>query len=233
MIGVYRNSSSSRIYVVHSNRGTLTSPIHSLDSLFSLPPAATAATQNNSNDLSSLLPSPLNSKTSSPLFSNNDPFSLSPSPKLSASSKQQARNSTRLRQLLANKSASATENPTETLHYHPDIKLEELLQDAESPTSTHLSPLIGDLPSPIKRRQKPALTSSEQNESVDILLKKILGRQASLSSSPVRTESNHSDDSTSTGHTSNKQRSDIFLRVTIRSSSSACHAFAALDIAER
>ena len=191
-----------------------------------------AATQNNSNDLSSLLPSPVNPKTSSPLFPNSDPYSLSPSPRVSASSKQQSRNSTRLRQLLANKSASGNESPSETLHYHPETKLEELLQDAESPTSTHLSPLLGDLPSPIKRRRKPTLTSSEQNESVDILLKKILGRQSSLSSSPVRTESTHSDDSCSTGHASNKQRSDIFLRVIIRFEHFSSHS-SSLDAPER
>jgi hypothetical protein len=41
----------------------------------------------------------------------------------------------------------------------------------------------------------------------------MLARQSSFSPPPHKTESNHSDDSSSGGQTTNKQRSDTFLRV--------------------
>jgi hypothetical protein len=173
----------------------------------------------NPIDLNFPLPSPANTKNFSTPFINSEIHTASTSPKMTAITGQlppsQSRTSTRLRQLLANKFPSTGENPTQTIHYHPDDKLDELLQDAESPTSTHLSPSGNELKTPAKRRRKinSSASSPDANNSVDALLKKILGRQGSSSTSPVKTESNHSDDSSSNGQASNKQRSDIFLRV--------------------
>ncbi len=58
-----------------------------------------------------------------------------------------------------------------------------------------------------------SLTQNGQNNTTDVLLKKFLEKQNSFAESPNRTESNHSDDSTSNGQITDKQRSDIFLRV--------------------
>lgn len=172
----------------------------------------------NSTDVNFFLSSPARSKTSTPHPSNSDLFHPSASPKINTNSSSQmmpnqSRTSTRLRQLLANKSPSTNENPSQTIHYHPEDKLDELLNDQESPTTTHLSPSLTDLSSPIKRRRKHLTNGNETNNSVDVLLKKVLGRENPSSLSPNKTESNHSDDSSLNGQASNKQRSDIFLRV--------------------
>jgi len=204
---------------VHSNHGSLSSPVNSFDIFFSSP--VPPPPQTNSNDLNSLLPSPLNhpKPSSSPHFSNNDIYTTSSSPRTSSSSSHtqnysSSRSSTRLRQLLANKSPSTNENPSQTLHYHADVKLEEFIQGPESPTTTHVSPNTNDLPSTInKRRRKHSATANTPNQSADILLKKILEKQNSFVPSPIKTESNHSDDSVSNGQMSDKQRSDTFLRV--------------------
>jgi hypothetical protein len=143
----------------------------------------------------------------------------------------QSRSSTRLRQLLTTKSPSST---APSPHYHNDNKshsnaFDDLIQVAESPTTTHVSPLPNDLPSPTKRRRNHSQTNGN---TADILLKQLLGRQTTSSNdlttpdnnsawlSPgsvplIKTESNNSDDSTSGGQTTNtnKLRSDIFLRV--------------------
>ena len=202
---------------------------------------SSTATAIHSDDIHFLLSSPARSKNASTLsHTNNDIFSTSASPKVTPSGQlltSQSRSSTRLRQLLANKSPSTSENPSQTLHYHPDDKLDELLQEQESPSTTHLSPLLGDRSSPTKHRRKPNLSATEQHSSVDFLLKKILGRQNSASTSPIKTESTHSDDSCSTGGTTNKQRSDTFLRVSHLTNQSVLFVsseFASsLDIAER
>ncbi len=187
---------------VHSNHGSVSSPVNSFDIFFSSPaPAPT-----NSNDLNSFLSSPSNNpKASSPLFSNNDIYTTSSSPRTSLT-QTSSRSSTRLRQLLANKS------PSQILHYHPETKLEDLIQGPESPTSTHVSPITNEL-STGKRRRKHSSSQNGQNNTTDILLKKILEKQNSFVQSPVKTESNHSDDSSSNGQITDKQRSDIFLRV--------------------
>jgi hypothetical protein len=100
------------------------------------------------------------------------------------------------------------------LHYLPDVKLEDLIQGPESPTSTHVSPITNDISfSTTKRRRKNNSTPNGQNSSADILLKKILEKQNSFTPSPIKTESNHSDDSLSNGQMTEKQRSDIYLRV--------------------
>jgi hypothetical protein len=121
--------------------------------------------------------------------------------------------STRLRQLLTNKSPSTNENPSQTLHYHAETKIDDLIQGPESPTTTHVSPLTDDLSSSTKRRRKHSFTQNVQNNPPDTLSKKMLARQSSFSPPPHKTESNHSDDSSSGGQTTNKQRSDTFLRV--------------------
>ncbi|CAF5040653.1 unnamed protein product, partial [Rotaria magnacalcarata] len=198
----------------HSNHGSISSPVNSFDIFFSSPTPATT----NSNDLQAFLSSPTNTKTSSPLFSNSDIYTTSSSPKPvltspSPSLLNSARGSTRLRQLLTTKSPSANDNPSQTLHYHADEKLEDFIQGPESPTTTHVSPLTNELLSSItKRRRKNSFSLSEQTNGGDGLLKKILEQPNSHSISPIRTDSNHSDDSSSSGHASNKQRSDTFLR---------------------
>lgn len=96
------------------------------------------------------------------------------------------------------------------------MKLEEFIQGPESPTTTHVSPISNELTSSssTKRRRKLSLTSPNgQNNTADMLLKKILEKQNSFAESPFKTESNHSDDSLSNGQITDKQRSDIFLRV--------------------
>ena len=200
-------------FLVHSNHGSLSSPVNSFDIFFSSPQPI----QNNSNDLNSLLPSPLNNpKPLSPHFPNNDIYTTSSSPKPSLT-QNLSRSSTRLRQLLANKSPSTNENHSQMLHYHPDIKLEELHQGPESPTTTHVSPNTNEFSSlATKRRRKHNTTPNGQNNNPDNLLKQILEKQNSFVPSPLRTDSNHSDDSSSNGHITDKQRSDIFLRVRFR-----------------
>lgn len=157
---------------------------------------------------------------SSPFLSNNDIYTTSSSPRPpltspSTSAQNSARGSTRLRQLLANKSPSANDSVSQSLQYHNDGKLDDLIQGPESPTTTHVSPSNTELlsSSSSKRRRKNSSNSNEQNNPADVLLKQILGRQSSFPTSPMKTESNHSDDSTSSGQATNKQRSDIFLRV--------------------
>lgn len=132
----------------------------------------------------------------------------SSSSKTPSASQNPSRNSRRLRQLLTNKSPSTNENPSQILHYLPDAKLEDLIQGPESPTTTHVSPSANDLSS-TKRRRKH---SSTQNNAPDMLLKKLLG-QNSFSPSPIKAESNDSNESSPGGQTGSKQRSDIFLRV--------------------
>ncbi|CAF4483724.1 unnamed protein product, partial [Rotaria socialis] len=204
--GSKRTSFSRSLGSVHSNHGSLSSPVNSFDIFFSSPTPATT----NSNDLQAFLSSPTNTKTSSPLFSNSDIYTTSSSPKPvltspSPSLLNSARGSTRLRQLLSTKSPSANDNPSQTLHYHADEKLEDFIQGPESPTTTHVSPLTNELLSSIaKRRRKNSFTFNEQNNGGDGLLKKILEKPNSHSTSPVRTDSNHSDDSSSSGHASNK-----------------------------
>ncbi|CAF2629926.1 unnamed protein product [Rotaria sp. Silwood2] len=218
--GSKRTSFSPSLGSVHSNHGSLSSPVNTFDIFFSSP----TSVPTNSNDLNSFLLSPTNPKTSSPFFSNNDIYTTSSSPKshlASPSTQNLSRGSTRLRQLLTNKSPPTNENPSQTLHYLPDAKLEDFIQGPESPTTTHVSPLTTELSSSsttatAKRRRKNSSTLNEQNNSTDVLLKKILGRQNSFSTSPIKTESNHSDDSSSSGQTTNKQRSDIFLRTLLK-----------------
>jgi hypothetical protein len=197
-----------------------------------------------SNDLTPFLSScsPINKKSSSPLttmdptslmFSNNDIYTTSSSPMTT----NQSRSSTRLRQLLATKSPpSITSSPSQTLHYHSENKshsnaFDDLIQVAESPTTTHVSPSSNDLPSPTKRRRNHSQTNgihSNTKNSADMLLKQILGRQPPITStlslpntsdintsdnnsvwsSPgsvplIKTESVTSDDSTSGGQTTN------------------------------
>jgi hypothetical protein len=137
--------------------------------------------------------------------------------------------------LLTTKSPSSSSAPSP--HYHNDNKshtttFDDLIQVAESPTTTHVSPSPNDLPSPTKRRRNHSQTNGN---TADILLKQLLGRQTPLPNTPndipsfdnnstwsspasvplIKTESNNSDDSSSTGQTTNtnKLRSDIFLRV--------------------
>jgi hypothetical protein len=202
-------------FLVHSTHGSLSSPVNSFDIFFSSP---APPIQTNSNDLNSFLSSPANNpKSSSPLFSNNDIYTTSSSPK-PPSIQNPSRSSTRLRQLLTNKSPSTNDNPSQILHYLPETRLEDLIDGPESPTTTHLSPITNDLSSSsssssTKRRRKPSLTQNGQNNTTDILLKKFLEKQNSFVESPNKTESNHSDDSTSNGQITDKQRSDIFLRV--------------------
>ena len=203
---------SCAILSVHSIHGSLPSPANSFDIFFSSPTPA----PNNSNDLSSLLPSPVNHpKASSPFFANNDIYTTSSSPKASTP-QQSSRSSTRLRQLLANKSPSTNESPSQIFHYRPETKFEDLIQGPESPTSTHVSPVTNEFsPSTTKRRRKHNGIANGQNHSKDILLKKILEKQNSFTPSPIKTDSNHSDDSSSNGQTTDKQRSDIYLRVSL------------------
>ncbi len=100
------------------------------------------------------------------------------------------------------------------VHYLPDAKLEDLIQGPESPTSTHVSPMTNDSSlTNTKRRRKHSSTPNGQNTTADILLKKILEKQNSFTPSPIKTESNNSDDSLSNGQITEKQRSDIYLRV--------------------
>ncbi|CAF0950930.1 unnamed protein product [Adineta steineri] len=200
--GSKRTPFSPSLGSVHSNHGSLASPVNSFDLFFPSP----TPNLTNTNDLTSLPSSPTNhlKSSSSPLFSNNDIYTTSSSPKsIHPMSQNPSRSSKRLRQLLTNKSPSKNDNPSQILHYLPDTKLEDLTQGPESPTTTHVSPLS------TKRRRKPSAT---QNHAADILLKKLLGRQNSFSTSPTKTESNQSDDSSPGGQTTNKQRSDIFLR---------------------
>lgn len=201
------------------------------------------------NDLNSLLPTPppvASKKSLSPLqltdassllFNNSDIYTTSnspvpPTPTASIPLFHQSRSSTRLRQLLATKSPPST---SASPRYHNENKshtnvLDELTQIAESPTTTHLSPLSNEIPSPNKRRRNPSQTNGNSS---DMLLKQILGRQAPLtttdlsavennnplwlspgSASAIKTESNHSDDSPSNPHSgANKLRSDMYLRV--------------------
>ena len=196
--------------LVHSTPNRSTSPLDSLDIFL---PSSTP-NQNNSNELNPFLPSPAQTKTSSTLFPCKEFSNTSTDPKMTGSAQMlpsQTRSSTRLRQLLSNRSPSTNENPSQTLHYHAD----DFLQQPESPSSTRLSPLLNDLPSPMKRQRKTTPSSNEQLNSSDILLKKILGKQNSASTSPNRADSIHSDDSSSNGQTTNKQRSDTYLRVII------------------
>lgn len=163
----------------------------------------------DSDDLNSLLPSPINNaKVSSPLLLNNDIYTTSSSPKAS-SNQFSSRSSTRLRQLLTNRSPSLNESPSRIVHYLPEAK-----QGPESPTSTHLSPRTNEsfLPTPKRRRRNPSL-SNEVNPNNDILLKKLLEKPQASPGSPSKSESNHSDDSLSEDQMTDKQRSDTFLRV--------------------
>ena len=230
------------LFLVHSNHGSVSSPVNSFDLLFT--------SVSPSNDLNSLLPSSSpNKKTSSPLqlvnptsllFANSDIYTTasSPMPPTSIPLTNQSRSSTRLRQLLATKSPPST---SDSPHYHNENKshstsFDDLIQGAESPTTTHLSPLPNDLPSPIKRRRNHSQTNGT---STNILLKQILGRQTPLitnatdlstlentsawpspaSVPTIKSESNHSDDSSSaTPGATNKLRSDMFLRVRKRGS---------------
>jgi len=234
------------LFLVHSNHGSVSSPVNSFDLLFT--------SVSPSNDLNSLLPSSspsANKKSSSPLqsvdptsllFSNSDIYTTasSPIPPITIPLTNQSRSSTRLRQLLATKSPPST---SASPHYHNDNNkshsntFDDLIQVPESPTTTHVSPLSNDLPSPTKRRRNHSQTNGLSNNtpnSADILLKQILGRQTPLTTNPtdnstsdnnftwsspgsvpaIKTESNHSDDSSSnTPGATNKLRSDIFLRV--------------------
>lgn len=193
------------------------SPINSFDLFFNSPTPANT----NSNDLNQFLASPTNNKLPSPLFSNNDIYTTSSSPRPpltspSPSLQNSARSSIRLRQLLTNKSPTANENPSQIVHYHADSKLDEFIQGPESPTTTHVSPLTNELLSAnslSKRQLKASPSLHEHTNGGDGLLKRILERPNSHSTSPLRPESNHSDDSSSSGHASTKQRSDTYLRV--------------------
>jgi len=197
--------------VVHSNHGSVSSPINSFDLLFT--------SVSPSNDLNSFLPScsPANKKPSSPfqlgdptslLFSNSDIYTTASSPitnpTASIQPTNQSRSSTRLRQLLATKSPPST---TPSPHYYNENKIlsntfDDLIQVAESPTTTHVSPLPNDLPSPKKRRRNHSQTNgtlNNTNTSPDILLKQILGRQppmtiisSGLNASDVTTPENNS-----------------------------------------
>ena len=231
--------------IVHSNHGSVSSPFNSFDLLFT--PVSP------SNDLNSLLSSSpsINKKDlSSPLhltdptsllFSNSDIYTTSSSPISSIQtdfSTNQSRSSTRLRQLLATKSCPSTSASPHKSHTNT---FDELIQVAESPTTTHVSPLSNDLPSPTKRRRNPSQTNglsntnnnNNNNNSADILLKQLLGGQTPLNtnstdnptidnnstwSSPksVPTIKIEADDNTSNipGGT-NKLRSDTFLRVSL------------------
>jgi len=120
-------------------------------------------------------------------------------------SQNSSRSSRRLRQLLTDKSPSTNDNPSQILHYLPETKLEDLIQGPESPTTTHVSP------SSTKRRRKNS--SIQNHNTADILLKTILRRQSSFSPPSIKTESSCSEDSSPGGQTTNKQRSDIYLRV--------------------
>ena len=204
------------------------------------------------NDLNSLLPTPppvASKKSVSPfqlvdpsslLFNNSDIYTTAnspvpPTPTASIPSTNQARSSTRLRQLLATKSPPST---SASPRCHTENKphnntLDELTQVTESPTTTHLSPLSNDIPSPGKRRRHHSQTNGNSS---DMLLKQILGRHAPLtashsadfptaennnplwlspgSASAIKTESNHSDDSpANTPGSASKLRSDMYLRV--------------------
>ena len=204
------------------------------------------------NDLNSLLPTPppvASKKSVSPfqlvdpsslLFNNSDIYTTAnspvpPTPTASIPSTNQARSSTRLRQLLATKSPPSTSaSPRCHTENKPHTNtLDELTQVAESPTTTHLSPLSNDIPSPGKRRRHHSQTNGNSS---DMLLKQILGRHAPLtasnsadfstaennnplwlspgSASAIKTESNHSDDSpANTPGSASKLRSDMYLRV--------------------
>lgn len=163
----------------------------------------------------------MNHKPDSPLFSHHDTYTTASSPKPGpGGAHNPVRSSKRLRQLLANKSPPANENPSKILHYRPDVKLEDLVQGPESPTTTHSSPATG------KHRRKSITnqtngssttgtnpSANNGSSAADLLLKQLLRRQNSTSTSPIKAESNHSDDSSSGMPSTNKQRSDIFLRV--------------------
>ncbi|CAF4770161.1 unnamed protein product, partial [Rotaria socialis] len=179
---------------VPSNHDRVPSPANSFDLLFT--------SVSPSNDLNSFLPacSPTNKKPSSPLqlmgpssllFSNNDVYTTVSNP-LTASTNL-SHSSTRLRQLLATKSPLSTATPSQ--HYRNDSKshsntFDDLIQVAESPTTTHVSPVPNDLPSQTKRSRTHSQTNGTLNDSnnvADMLLKQILGRQpsaATLSSTP-------------------------------------------------
>jgi hypothetical protein len=147
----------------------------------------------------------MNPKSSSPLFSNDDIYTTSTNSKAHPMSQNPSRSSRRLRQLLANKSPPTNDNPSQILHYLPERKLEDLIQGPESPTTTHVSP------SSTKRRRNNS--SIQNHNTTDVLLKKLLGRQSPFSPPSIKTESSCSEDSSPGGQTTNKQRSDIFLRV--------------------
>lgn len=191
---------------------------------------------------------------SSLIFSNNDLYTTATSPLTApAASMNLSRSSTRLRQLLATKSPSSSSITSP--NYHNDNKshtntFEDLIQVAESPTTTHVSPLPNDLPSPTKRARSHSQSnglSSNANSAADLLLKQILGRQShtittsstpnlsdlatlentttwsSTSSVPtIKNEATIPNDTTPAGlssnatGTTNKLRSDTFLRVRIR-----------------
>ncbi|CAF1481951.1 unnamed protein product, partial [Rotaria sordida] len=245
--GSKRTSFSPSLSSAHSSRGSVSSPVNSFDLLFT--------SVSPSNDLNHFLPScsPVNKKPSSPLqlldptsllFANNDIYTTASSP-LTTPTTQSSRSSTRLRQLLATKSPSSTTIPSP--HYHNDTKthtntFDDLIQVAESPTTTHVSPLPNDIPSPIKRSRSHSQTngiSNNTNNVADILLKQILGRQpptttTKISSTPnlsdvptletnstwsspssvpsIKTELNTIDDNTLTGPTTNTTSATNKLR---------------------
>lgn len=241
--GSKRTSFSPSLNSIHSQHGTMPSPMNPFDLLFT--PISP------SNDLATFLPtsSPSTNKTSnSPLslvdptallFSNHDIYTTTSSPQPAPQTptlplSNQSRSSTRLRQLLTTKSPSASPSP----HYLQDTRphsntFDDFIQAAESPTTTHVSPLSNDLPSPNRRRRNHSQTNG--GNSADLLLKQILGRHTPLTtttntnenltlenqlswSSPnsalgIKTESNMSDENAATtpGSTT-KLRSDTFLR---------------------
>ena len=198
---------------MHSNAGSVSSPLDSFDFLLSAP----TTTPTNSNDLNSLLSSPSNPQTSSQFLPNNDIYTTLSSSKSaltsSISAHNQSRSSTRLRQLLANKSPSMNDHPSQTLHYHPEGKVADPKQEPESPPTAHLSPAYTELPLSKKWQSQNGSNVNEQTNTSAMLLKKILGKQSSLSTSLSKTESICNDDSLSNEQSTTKQRSDIFLRV--------------------
>ncbi|CAF5094416.1 unnamed protein product, partial [Rotaria magnacalcarata] len=189
--GSKRTSVSPSLNSVPSNHDRASSPANSFDLLFT--------SVSPSNDLNSFLPacSPTNKKPSSPLqsmdpssllFSNNDIYTTVSSP-LTASANL-SRSSRRLRQLLTTKSPSSTTAPSP--HYRNDNKshsntFDDLIQVAESPTTTHVSPAPNDLPSQTKRSRSHSQTNgtlNNSNNAADMLLKQILGRQPSATTLP-------------------------------------------------